>query len=41
MKSSKVEKINVVFTDYTVVPISAKSGEGVKELYETIFKEFY
>lgn len=41
MRSSSIEKIRLVFPDYVIVPISAKSGEGVDKLYETIFKEFY
>lgn len=41
MKKSNVEKIKLVFPDYTIVPISAKTGEGVDKLYDTIFKEFY
>lgn len=41
MKSSNLEKIKLVFPDYTIVPISAKTGEGVEALYKTISKEFY
>ena len=41
LKSSNTEKISLVFPDYTIVPISAKTGEGVEKLYETIFKELY
>ena len=35
------EKIRLVFPDYPIVSISAKSGEGLDKLYEAIFKEFY
>lgn len=41
LKNSNMDKINLVFPDYIIVPISAKTGEGIEELYETIFKEFY
>jgi len=41
VKSSNIEKIRLVFPDYVIVPVSAKSGEGMDKLYETIFKEFY
>lgn len=40
MKKSNLEKIRLVFPDYPIVPISAKTGEGVDKLYEAIFKEF-
>ena len=41
LKSSNVDKIRLVFPDYTIVPISAKTGEGVEVLYEKIFEEFF
>jgi len=41
LKSSNLEKIKLVFPDYPLVPISAKTGEGIEKLYQTIFKEFY
>ncbi|MFW6026282.1 MAG: Era-like GTP-binding protein [Nanoarchaeota archaeon] len=41
LKSSNVEKIKLVFPDYPLVGISAKNGEGVEELYNAIFKEFF
>ncbi len=41
LKTSNIEKISLVFPDYSIVPVSAKSGEGIEKLYETIFKEFY
>ncbi|MDA3855464.1 MAG: Era-like GTP-binding protein [Candidatus Woesearchaeota archaeon] len=41
LKSSSIEKIQLVFPDYTLVGISAKTGEGVEELYDAIFTEFY
>lgn len=40
MKTSNLEKIKLVFPDYPIVGISAKTGEGVDKLYEQIFKEF-
>ena len=39
-KKSNLEKVKLVFPDYTLVGISAKTGKGVDKLYETIFKEF-
>lgn len=41
LKESNIEKIKLVFPDYTLVPISAKNGTGLEGLYETIFKEFF
>lgn len=41
LKSSNLEKIKLVFPEYPLVGISAKTGEGVDELYNTIFKEFF
>ncbi len=41
MKNSNVEKVKLVFPDYPLVSISAKSGKGIDKLYEVIFKEFY
>lgn len=41
LKSSSVEKIKLVFPDYVLVPISAKTGEGIDKLYEKIFEEFF
>ena len=41
LKTSNLEKVSLVFPDYKVVPISAKSGAGFEELYEAIFEEFY
>lgn len=41
LKSAKIEKVKLVFPDYKVVPLSAKKREGLDELYETIFREFY
>ena len=41
LKSSNMEKVRLVFPDYPIVGISAKSGEGIDELYDTIFKEFF
>ncbi|NCC71687.1 hypothetical protein EOM09_09015 [bacterium] len=41
MKKSNVERIHLVFPDYKIVPMSAKTGEGFENLYEAIFEEFY
>jgi len=41
LKSSNLDKIRLVFPDYALVPISAKTGEGVDQLYEKIFEEFF
>lgn len=40
LKSSNTEKIKLVFPDYKMVSISAKTGKGIDDLYEEIFKEF-
>jgi GTP-binding protein Era len=41
LKKSNTEKIKLVFPDYKIVGISARSGEGIEDLYDAIFKEFY
>ena len=41
LKKSNTEKIKLVFPDYKIVGISAKSGDGIEDLYDAIFKEFY
>lgn len=41
LKKSNSEKIKLVFPDYKIVGISAKTGEGMEDLYNAIFKEFY
>ena len=41
LKSSNIEKIKLVFPEYPIVYISAKTGEGVDNLYEVIFEEFF
>jgi len=41
LKTSNIEKINLVFPDYTLVSISAKTGKGIEKLYEKIFEEFF
>jgi GTP-binding protein Era len=41
LKNSNTEKIKLVFPDYKIVGISARSGEGIEDLYDAIFKEFY
>jgi small GTP-binding protein len=40
MKKSSLEKVKLVFPEYPIVGISAKTGEGVDKLYDAIFKEF-
>jgi len=41
LSGANLERVKLVFLDYLIVPISAKTGEGIKDLYEGIFKEFY
>jgi len=41
LKNSNLERIKLVFPDYLVIPISAKNGTGIEELYKGIFKEFH
>ena len=41
LKTSNIEKIKLVFPDYIIVPISAKTGKGINKLYEKIFEEFF
>lgn len=41
LPSSNMEKVKLVFPDYPVVPLSAMTGEGVEDLYDEIFKEFF
>ena len=41
LKNANLEKVKLVFPDYTLVSVSAKTGDGMETLYETIFKEFY
>ncbi len=41
LPKSNLDKVNLVFPDYKIVSVSAKTGEGLDNLYETIFKEFY
>ena len=41
LKSSNLDKIKLVFPDYVLVPISAKTGKGINNLYEKIFEEFF
>ena len=41
LKSSNLEKIKLVFPEYTIVPVSAKTGKGIEGLYEKIFEEFF
>lgn len=39
IKKARTDKIKLVFPNYTIVSISARTGEGVDKLYETILKE--
>ncbi len=41
LKNANIDKVKLVFSDYPIVGISAKTGEGVEDLYEAIFKEFF
>ena len=41
LKSSNIDKIKLVFPDYEIVSISAKTGKGVDKLYEKIFEVFF
>ena len=41
LKSANVDKIKLVFPDYSVVPISAQKKQGIDELYEVLFEEFF
>ena len=41
LKKSNVEKIGLVFPDYTVVGISAAKKKGIDELYSAVFEEFF
>lgn len=41
LKSSNVEKIKLVFPDYPIVSVSAKTRVGVEDLYNVVFKEFF
>ena len=37
-KKASVEKIRAAFPKYKIVPISAKTGKGVENLYDELFK---
>lgn len=39
LKNASVDKIKLVFPDYPLVGVSAKTGENIEELYSTIFKQ--
>ena len=41
IKKSNIEKVKLVFPDYEVVGVSAKTGKGIDKLYKAIFEEFY
>ena len=38
LKKSDIKKIEAAFPEYTIVGISAKSGEGIDKFYDEIFK---
>ena len=38
LKKAKIKKVKVAFPDYDVVGISAKTGKGMDEFYEELFK---
>ena len=40
LKKSNIEKVKLVFPDYTIVPVSAKTRKGLDDMYEAIFREF-
>ncbi len=41
LKNANIEKVKLVFPEYPIVFLSAKTGYGIDSLYETIFEEFY
>ena len=41
MKSANVDKIKLILPEYPIVPISAKTGKGIDNLYEVIFEKFF
>ena len=41
IKKSNIDKVRLVFPDYQVVGVSAKTGKGIDKLYKVIFEEFY
>ena len=41
IKKSNIDKVKLVFPDYEVVGVSAKTGKGIDKLYKAIFEEFY
>ena len=41
LKKSNIDKIRIVFPDYPIVSISAKSGKGIDDLYKKVFEEFF
>ncbi len=41
LKTSNIERIKLVFPDYNIISISAKTGKGIEKFYEGIFKEFH
>jgi hypothetical protein len=41
LKSANDDKIKLIFPEYPIVPISAKTGKGIDRLYEEIFERFF
>lgn len=41
LKNASLEKVKLVFPDYPVVYVSAKTGYKIDDLYKKIFEEFY
>jgi hypothetical protein len=41
LKGANIDKIKLIFPEYPIVPISAKTGKGIDNLYEVIFDKFF
>ncbi len=41
MKKANLEKIKLVFPEYPIIGISAKTGKGIENLYSKIFEESF
>ena len=39
LKGASIDKVKIVFPDYPVVGVSAKTGKGLEDVYSAIFKE--
>ncbi|MFT4244089.1 MAG: Era-like GTP-binding protein [Candidatus Woesearchaeota archaeon] len=39
LKNASVDKIKLVFADYPIVGVSAKTGDNLEELYREVFKQ--